>query len=270
MPPNGKLESTITMDFDALAQLSRSLQDHGYIEFIWHKFFKNPNAEFQNLQDHNSWHYPECWLARYWLYYTKHQHILQKASILDLGSNFNMHAVWAITNGAGTVHCVEPDEVRYNLGVEYIKLRNLHQSISTQKITLNQFMQSYDGKSYDIVFLLDLIYYTNNHYEILSFIKTHVKPKFLFLESTVVDDVREHGHMEIWYPSTDTKQMQSVDTENSTPLALMPSRLALRNMISSIGWKILTYYDYKDFIGHGESLPRKTGYKDFYVLTNDA
>ena len=104
---------------------------------------------------------------------------------------------------------------------------------------------------------------------IILFIKKKIKPKYLFLESTVTDDVNDHGHFELWYPSVQSKDFQSFDRNNqTTPAALLPSRQAIRSIINHHGWKILCYYDYKDFIGHGESPPRKQGQKDFYILQN--
>lgn len=85
------------------------------------------------------------------------------------------------------------------------------------------------------------------------------------LQSTVVEDITSQRHFEVWYPETDTKKIQSFGN-SSHNLALKPSRQALFNVIKNQGWNILSYYDYKDFQGHGESPPRRQGLKDFYLL----
>jgi hypothetical protein len=75
------------------------------------------------------------------------------------------------------------------------------------------------------------------------------------------------GHFAVWYPETDTRRIQSFGT-TSHNLALKPSRQALYNVIKNQGWNIISYYDYQDFQGHGESPPRRQGLKDFYLLEN--
>jgi hypothetical protein len=260
------LTPTIAMDFDQLSALANTLDDHGYIEYIFHRLFNDPSAEFQGLSAHTAWRYPECWLARYWLNYVVHGYTLKNASVLDLGANLNFYSVWCLLNGASCAHAVEGDAVRSKLGQEYITLRNLQDRCTTQLATVNEFMQLYKGERYDVVFLQDVLYYLNNHIEVLLFIKDVIKPKFFFLEVSVVADITENGHSEVWYPGVDTKNIQSVLENGKNPLAMMPSRIALRNMIDYTGWKIINYYDYKDFVGHGESPPRKSGMKDYYLL----
>lgn len=263
------LTPTIAMDFNQLTLLASTLTDHEYVGYIFHKLFDNPNAKFQKVDHYDAWKYPKCWLARYWLNYVYHGYTLKDASILDLGANLNFYSAWCLANGARSVHAVEGDPTRYQLGKEYISLRNLENSCTTQLSTINQFIKSYNGEKYDVVFLQDVLYYLNNHVEILSFIKNVIKPKYFFLESTVVDDESDDGHLKIWYPSVDTKNMQSVTENNKKPLGMIPSRLALRRMIEHTDWNVISYYDYKDFVGHGESLPRKAGMKDYYLLENN-
>ena len=257
------------MDFDQLTKLANTLDDHGYVEYIFHKLFNDPTATFQGLEHHTAWKYPECWHARYWLNYIQHGYTLKDASVLDLGANLNFYSAWCLLNGARSAHAVEGDTTRHQLGKEYIGLRNLQDRCTTQLATVNEFMQSYNGEKYDVVFLQDVLYYLNNHTEMLSFIKDTIKPKYFFLESTVVNDITENGHLEVWFPGVDTKNIQSVIENGKHPLGMFPSRLALRNMIDHNNWKIISYYNYQDFVGHGESPPRKAGLKDYYLLEND-
>lgn len=268
MQQNGKCPTSVMMDFNKLSKLKNTLSDTEYVEYIFHKLFDNPNAEFAPGV-YNTWTYPECWLSRYYCYYVLHQHLLKNAKILDLGSNLNFYSVWAVLNGAKQVDCVEPDNIRYNLGSEYIKLRNLSNVISTTQLSIQEYIEKYNNEEYDIVFLLDVMYYLTNGINVLEFIKQKIKPKFLFFESTVVDDYCDTGHFELWRASTDTTKIQSFkDKDEEVKLALIPSRNALNTTLIEHGWEVVCYYDYQDFIGHGESLPRKQGNKSFYVLKN--
>lgn len=265
------LQDTLKIDFEQLYSLKHRLNDSHYAEYIYHKLFDNPSYTWQqSLQDNKVWSYPECWLARYYLYYVLHDFCFKDAAVLDLGSNLNFYSIWAVLNGAQSSKCVEPDTVRFNLGKELVDIRNLNNQITCENISIDQFCQGYQGESYDTVLLLDVFYYLTNGIDILNFIKTQIKPKYLLLESTVVDDVTESGHFKLWNPSEDSLKFQLYTnpiTKAPHNIALTPSRNALNNIVCSLGWKIISYYSYSDFIGHGESPPRKTGNKNFYVLS---
>jgi 2-polyprenyl-3-methyl-5-hydroxy-6-metoxy-1,4-benzoquinol methylase len=257
--------TSINLDLEQVQKTK--LTDNYFVEYIYHKLFDNHNYTFDQVDPNlATWNYPLCWLARYYLYYTMHQPMLKDANILDIGSNLNFYSAWAILNGANHVHSFEADIERYNLGIEYIKLRGLENKISTENCSIDDFIKNYDSsKQYDVVFFLDVLYYLNNGINVLQFIKDVIKPKFLFVESTIVDDLTEDGHFTLWYPSTDSKKFQSYKN-NPLKTGLIPSRNALFNILTSQGWKIITYYDYHNFIGRGESPPRREGKKDFYVL----
>lgn len=265
------MQPTVQMDFSALDQLSVDMQDNAYVEYIFHKLFDNPEWTWeQAVQCPATWNFPECWRARYWLYFQQHQQYLKDARILDLGSNMNFYSAWALLNGAAQVTAVEPDVRRCTLGQEYAKIRNLDHRLHTLNLTIDDYVKTAQHSCHDVVFFMDVMYYLNNGIDILALIQSRVKPKYMFLESTVVEDHSEHGHYEVWYPSIDSKTLQSFsnDTQTESPLALLPSRLALYNTIIDQGWQIISYYDYKDFVGHGESPPRRSGRKDFYLLKN--
>lgn len=263
----GEMVASAKMDFNTLAELKTELADAEYVEYIFHKLFDNPTAEFMP-DTHTVWSYPECWLARYYCYYVVHQHLLQDARVLELGSNLNFYSVWAALNGASQVDCIEPETTRKILGDEYVKLRGLA-NVTTSNTSIDEYMQQYTNKTYDIVFFLDVIYYLTNGIDVLAFIKNKIKPKFLFFESSVVDDYCDNGHFEFWSASTDTKKMQSFSRAGEEYVSgLMPSRNVLHSVLKQQGWEVVFYYDYQDFIGHGESPPRKSGHKSFYVLKN--
>jgi 2-polyprenyl-3-methyl-5-hydroxy-6-metoxy-1,4-benzoquinol methylase len=261
---------SIKVDFNTLEKIQPTL-DSGTIEYIYHKFFNNPEYTYsQSLKDPKVWKFPECWLTRYWCYYVINQQVLQNARVLDIGANFNFYGVWALDAGASSVHGIEPDVSRFALGKEYVDIKNYKSQYQLDNWSVNQFMDNYKGEQYDVVFLLDMIYFLTNGIELLQFIKDKVKPKFVFLESTIVQDHSNtsFGHFKLFNATTQSNQFSAFDPDHNTKLSLMPSKNALRNIIELQGWKIICYYDYLDFIGHGESLPRKDGRTNFYVLEN--
>jgi 2-polyprenyl-3-methyl-5-hydroxy-6-metoxy-1,4-benzoquinol methylase len=254
------------MNFDALSNLGNKMPHPGYVEYIFYKSKDNKSAVFENLENHNKWQYPECWKARHWLNYVQHGNLLKNKKILEIGSNFNFQSVCSIQAGADSVHGLEPHEERFNLGNEYVTLKNMSHQIKNSNISFEDYMEHYDGKQYDVLFFQDVLYYLQNPLKAMRFIKKYLKPKIIFLESTVVDDINSAGHLQIILENfVDTFESQIWQKDEGI-ISLCPSRNALRNIINSHGWKILTYYDYKDFIGHGESSPRKNGKKDYYVL----
>ena len=263
---------SIKVDFDALEKLRPGL-DNNTIEYIYHKFFDNPGYTYeQSLLDSKSWpkswQFPECWLARHWCYYTVNRTFLQQARVLDLGANFNFYGVWALEAGAKSVHGIEPDARRFALGKEYVDIKGRTNQYQLDNHTTNQFMYNYKGEQYDVVLLLDMIYFLTNGIELLQFIKDHVNARYVFLESNLDQDVTEFGHFKLFNASTQSEKFCAYDPDHSTKLALLPSKNALRNVIKSQGWKVICYYDYLDFIGRGESPPRRKGRTNFYVLEN--
>lgn len=159
MPPSGKENlmsinklqknpNSIVLDIDAVSNLK--LNDSVYIEYIYHKFLDDPSDTFEKKDissqiNDQQWEYPLCWLARYQLYYMMHKDLIENASILDIGSNFNFFSVCAILNGAAKVHAFEADTVRYELGNEYVKLRNLQNKITTENCSIDDFVKNYDS-----------------------------------------------------------------------------------------------------------------------------
>lgn len=261
---------SISLDFDALEKLRPGL-DNNTIEYIYHKFFDNPGYTYeQSLRDPKSWQFPECWLARYWTYYVVNRHLLKQARVLDLGANFNFYGVWALEAGAKSIHGVEPDTPRFTLGKEYVDIKGHAGQYRLDNWSTDQFMQNYKGEQYDVVFLLDMIYFLTNGIELLQFIKDTVKPKYVFLESNIDRDHpdSEFGHFKLFQASTASNYFSAYDPVSSTKLALLPSKIALQNVIKAQGWKVLCYYDYLDFSGRGESPPRRDGRTNFYVLEN--
>ena len=263
---------SIKLDFDALEKIRPGI-DNNSIEYIYHKFFDNPGYTYeQSLKDPKSWQVPDCWLARYYCYYVVNKDLFLGSSVLDLGANFNFYGTWALDNGATSVHGIEPDPRRFALGNEYVNIKGYNNAYRLDSWTVDQFMQNYRGEKYDVVLLLDMIYFLTNGIELLDFLKNTVKPKYVFLESNIDfdSDSESLGHFKLIDASTDTKHFSaySSDPDATTKMALLPSKNALRNVVLSQGWDITCYYDYLDFLGRGESPPRKEGRTNFYVLRN--
>lgn len=262
------------MNFNEFNNIRKEiLNDQADIEFLMNKLFDNPNSDYSTYDKTTCiWNYPECWLARYYLYFKLYKNIISDATILDIGANLNIFANWAIQNGAKKVDGIEPEITRFKLAQEYTKIKQIEHCVSISNQSMDEFVASYTNKKYDVVLFLDVIYYLTNGIDILNFIKQQIKPKYLFLESRVVEDIDKFktGCFKLWQPSADPKIISSYSKDNNkvANLGLIPSRNALRHAILHSGWEIQGYYDYKDFIGRGESVPRKNGCTDFYLLKN--
>jgi len=258
-----KNNNVLSIDLTQIDKIRETINYKPFIEYMFFKLFYNPDGKFSEyLVENCTWVLPECWVVRYYLYYILHKNLLQDSKILDLGSNLNFYPVWAIENGAAHVDAIEAEPIRFNLSTEYVTLNKMESKIKTVNKSINEFMLSYDNQQYDVVFLLDVFYYLTNGIDVLEFIKNKIKPKYLFIEITVRYDSSDNGHFDIYSPSSDPKKLQSyVDRPG-----LIPSRNALDYAIKKVGWQVVSYYDYQSFIGRGESVPRSTGNKSFYVL----
>lgn len=261
-----ELTPTIQMDFAALDDLKEKMTDSPYVEFIWHKVFGDRNAVFKNIENHRTWNFPECWRSRYWLNYIKHKDLLKDANILEIGSLFHFYSVWSIMAGAKSVHGLEPHKERHEISKEYVKIRQMTDQIKSENTSIEKFIKNYDGQKYDVVFFQAVMYYLHNPIEVLHFITHTIRPKYLFLETSVAEDVGDNGHFVLHKDNSTATEEFQVWENIEINLSLTPSRNALRKMINTYDWKIITYYNYKDFIGHGEDPPRKAGRIDYYVL----
>lgn len=262
---------SLQMDFQKLDQLRVGLDNHP-VEYIYNKFFDNPANTWQQARQHSAtWQFPDCWMARYWCYFDQNGDLLKNARILDIGANFNFYGVWALEAGASHIHAVEPDSVRYALGKEYTEIVNRNNQYTYQCTTVDSFMRTYQGESYDVVFLLDMIYFLTNGIDLLDFIKKRINPRYVFLESNIdpIECNNEQGHFKLISAPTQSRDFSAVsDSGKDTKISLLPSALALRSVINDQGWKIHSYYDYKDFVGRGDSPPRREARTNFYVLEN--
>ena len=242
---------SLKMNFDEVARVRSELKDDlPYLQFVLHKK-NNPNYTWKQAQlDHklqrhpmNSiWPYPEEWVASYWLYYDLNGEYFKDAEVLDIGSSFGLYSAWTVENGARHIDCVEPDLTSYQLCIAMADAKKLSDRISCYHDSVESFMPKYTGKSYDLVFLGDVFGYFEDGIGVFKWIKNTVGARYIVLETNVVD--------------TD---------EPYTP-GNIPSRKAMRDLIDSQGWKILSYYDYRDFVGRGIGAGAVAGLKEFYVL----
>ena len=250
----------------------RNIVNQDPIEYAFHCFFEGKemrrNSGWSPAKN-PSWIMPEDWLSRYHIYFDHFGHLLEDKDVLDLGANLNFYGAWALKNGARSLRYIEPDERRFEMGIQYLKYRSLHERTFGEEIDLNRYMST-EFDQIPIVFLLDVLYYTDNHVQILKYIKNVVKPEHVFFECTVVDDVETspEGILEAWRPSPDPEIFQTFQNRRfPTPkIAFTPSRKALFSMFDAVGFEIEAMYDYKDYTGTGESKVRLNGQKVFMLL----
>ena len=251
----------IELDYSQIAVLKKKLLDSHYFEYMWHRFFEDRDVAYKDWNP-AGWQHDDDSLARYHLYFQQYKHLLQRATILDIGAGLNFYSVWAMENGAHSVDYIEPDLYKFEYGEEYIALRELEHKIKGECIDINSYIQRGQYNTYDVVFLLDVLYYTANHYEIFKFIREELKPNHIFLECTVNDN----DYVNAWTPSTDPKDWQSFPGSTETT-ALTPSREALFNTIHEAGLNVAAFYDYKNYKIKSNSIPRREGRKVFMILT---
>lgn len=243
---------SINMNFDEVARVRTMLDDNHFFHYVLHKS-SHPNYTWhQAQQDYNSnqlpmstdniYPYPEEWLASYWMYYMLNGKYLQNARILDIGPGYNLYSIWSILNGASHVDCVEPDVLTFALGKELVQIRNLEDRITCYNESAESFKERYAGQLYDVVFLADVFGYLSDGPGLLEWLHRVVKARYIFLETNVID------------------------TEEPYTPGKIPNRQVMQQIIKNQHWNPIFYYDYHDFVGHGEGDGAVAGLKEFYVL----
>jgi len=261
----------LDLDYERIKELKKELNNN-QVEYIYHRFFENKAIEYADWRPNNpQWEFPNDWLSRYHLYFDQYKHLLEDSKILDIGAGLNFYNSWAVSNGARSADYIEPDEYKFKMGIEYLKLREMNNVINGRCIDISTLIDKPNHARYDVVFLLDIMYYTNNHMEIFDFIKNVINPKSVFFECTVIDDVDDcpDGVLQLWTPKTSPfifESFNSITMPNNKPLSMKPSRRALFSMLKTVGFTIDAMYDYRDYRSTGESPPRLTGNKVFMIL----
>ncbi len=260
--------NSLELDYKRIDELKLTLNDNHYVEYIWHRFFDpdDPTRFDECVPNTPIWQYPEDWLSRYHLYYDQFGYLLKDAEILDIGANFNFYNTWAMLAGAKSVEYLEPNTRAFELGKEYLSIRNTN-NVHGDCVDIDTWMARPEHKTYDVVFLLDMLYYTTNHLEIFKFLKNTIKPTTIFFETSTMpdDDAHPNGQVELWYPKGLMKfENEELNVDNS--VAHNPSRKFLFNIIAEAGFTIEAMYDYKNYKGNGESRPRMDGEKVFMIL----
>ena len=241
--------------------------DNTHFEYIWHKYIDNPDIEYKDWKP-SGLTFDSHWLIKYYLNFIHYKDLYKDCNVLDLGCGIPFYAKWCLDSGAKCYDGIDLD--RIIIGNQLLELQNLKDKANIISDDIESYVQRQKKwrKTYDIVYLVESLYYVHNQHNFLTAIRENIKPKNLIIESIVVDDILEHpeGIIRVKYSSPDPKDYDGVNSEFPR-LKMHNSRKAYEKLFESTGWKIKEYYDFKNY--KGPDFPNENianGRKMFYVL----
>jgi len=181
--------------------------------------------------------------------------IIQNSSILDIASHDGRWSFAALKNGAKHVVGIEAREHlvknSYQNMVTYGIDQNSYQFITND---IHKEIQNLEPNQFDVVFCLDFLYHTIEHYFLLSQIK-RLNPKFVIIDTRIdlsderiiklhVDRPTKFGEAHAFSPEK-LKQEILVGT---------PSKLGLEMMLNCLGFTNISYFDWKNKIQNFRNL----------------
>ena len=275
------MPAEIKLDWNKVLNCSAIINnniDNVYFEYIWHRYIDNQDIEYKDWKP-SGLTFDSHWLVKYYLNFIHCKDLLKDYNVLDLGCGIPFYAKWFLNSGAKSYDGIDLDFNRIIIGDQLLELQNLKDKANIISDDIESYVykpQFVDSrpwipqylKLYDIVYLIESLYYIHNQHDLLTTIKQNIKPKNLIIESVVVDDILEHpeGIIRVKYSSEDSKDYDGVKSDLPR-LKMHSSRKAYEKLFESTGWKIKEYYDFKNY--KGPDFPSENianGRKMFYVL----
>jgi len=266
------MSTEIKLDWNKVLNCSAIINnniDNVHFEYIWHKYITNPDIEYKDWKS-SGLTFDSHWLVKYYLNFINDKDLLKDCNVLDLGCGIPFYAKWFLDSGVKYYHGIDLDANRITNGKRLLELQNLKDKANIFLDNIENYVQKQKKwrRTYDIVYLIDSLYYVHNQHDFLTAIRKNIKPKNLIIESVVVDDILEHpeGIIRVKYSSEDPKNYDGVKSELPR-LKMHSSRKAYEKLFESTGWKIKEYYDFKNY--KGPDFPNeniKNGRKMFYIL----
>jgi len=179
--------------------------------------------------------------------------IIKDKSILDIASHDGRWSFAALKNGAKNVLGIE---ARQHLVI------NANENMKMYGISSNQYkfitndihdeIKQLESNKFDVVFCLDFLYHTIDHWYLLSEIK-RLNPKYVIID-TRIDLANERIiKLHIDYPEKEAHAFSAKSLKQQI-LVGTPSKLALEMMLTCLGFTNFEYFDWKSKIKNFRNL----------------
>jgi len=170
--------------------------------------------------------------------------IIKNSSILDIASHDGRWSFAALKNGAKHVLGIEAREHLVNNAfqnmIEYDICKDSYQFI---KNDIYSEIKKLKSNQFDVIFCLDFLYHTIEHWNLLSQIK-RLNPKFIIIDTRI--DLSNERIIKLHIDNSE-KEAHAASNEPLKKEILVgtPSKLALENMLTCLGFSNFQYFDWK-------------------------
>ena len=179
--------------------------------------------------------------------------IIKNSSILDIASHDGRWSFAALKNGAKHVLGIEAREHLVNNAFQNMKEYDVcKDSYQFIKNDINSEIKNLKSNQFDVVFCLDFLYHTIEHWNLLSEIK-RLNPKFIIIDTRI--DLSNERIIKLHIDNSE-KEAHAVSNESLKKEVLVgtPSKLALENMLTCLGFSNFQYFDWKKNIQNFRNL----------------
>lgn len=170
--------------------------------------------------------------------------IICGSSILDIASHDGRWSFAALKNGATKVVGIEAREHLVNNSIENMKEygidKNLYEFIKEDIHTeITKFQQG----EFDVIFCLDFLYHTLDHWFLLSQIK-RLNPKYLVIDTRIDWSNENIVRLHMDNPEKEA-HASSIDNSKNKILVGCTSKPALEMMLTCLGFTDFKYFDWR-------------------------
>jgi len=179
--------------------------------------------------------------------------IIKNSSILDIASHDGRWSFAALKNGAKSIVGIESrDHLVKNSYENMIKYKIEPNSYEFIKNDIHKEIQNLKPNQFDIIFCLDFLYHTIDHWFLLSQIK-RLNPKFIIIDTRIDLSNERIIKLHVDYSEKEA-HATSENILNSKVLVGTPSKSSLEMMLTCLGFDNIEYFEWKKNISNFKNL----------------
>jgi 2-polyprenyl-3-methyl-5-hydroxy-6-metoxy-1,4-benzoquinol methylase len=170
--------------------------------------------------------------------------IIKNSSILDIACHDGRWSFAALKNGAKSVIGIEARQHLVDNANENMQTYGIPQnSFQFIKNDIHQEIKKLEPNQFDIVFCLDFLYHTIDHWFLLSQIK-RLNPKFIVIDTRI--DLSDERIIKLHMDYSEKEAHAATNDLHKTKILVgTPSRSSLEMMLTCLGFDNIEYFDWK-------------------------
>jgi len=170
--------------------------------------------------------------------------IIKDSSILDIASHDGRWSFAALKNGAKSIVGIEARQHLVNNANENMKTYGIQQnSFQFIKNDIHQEIKKLEPNQFDVIFCLDFLYHTINHWFLLSQIK-RLNPRFIVIDTRI--DLSNERIIKLHVDYSEKEAHAASDNAHKTKILVgTPSKPSLDMMLTCLDFNDIQYFDWK-------------------------